>query len=207
MFERFTERARQVIVLAKEEAQLLRHDEIDVEHILLGLIIEEEGLAAKVLRELAPSLENVIYDSIPKGRDKERSEKDIPFTPEGKKVFETALREALSLGHNYVGTEHILLAVVDCKRIEDILAKTTGHPFLAEMIRNEVIRFLRSPREQVTKPTEKLPLKELVLQDTFDDLMLGFKQWKNNKMSRGTWDDEDEGFLRWIEASDAGAYL
>jgi hypothetical protein len=113
VFERFTERARQVVVLAQDEARLLKHNYIGTEHILLGLLREEEGLAARVLESLDITLEEVRGqvarvvgqgDEVPAGQ--------VPFTPRAKKVLELSLREARRLQHNYIGTEHILLGLV-----------------------------------------------------------------------------------------------
>ena len=110
MFERFTERARQVVVLAQEEARQLKHNYIGTEHILLGLLREEEGLAARVLESLDITVERVRAQVVRiVGSGEEVTSGQIPFTPRAKKVLELALREALSLGHNYIGTEHILL--------------------------------------------------------------------------------------------------
>src|SRR5450756_1199196 len=109
MFERFTEHARQVIVLAQEEARVLRHNYIGTEHLLLGLLREADGVAARVLGTLEVSLEEVrgeIQRIVGEGENEAQGQ--IPFTPRAKKVLELALREALSLGHNYIGTEHIL---------------------------------------------------------------------------------------------------
>ena len=110
MFERFTDRARRVLVLAQEEARLLNHNFIGTEHILLGLIHEGEGVAAKALESLGISLEAVrekVEETIgPAGSSTTGSP---PFTPRAKKVLELSLREALQLGHNYIGTEHMLL--------------------------------------------------------------------------------------------------
>jgi ATP-dependent Clp protease ATP-binding subunit ClpC len=113
MFERFTDRARRVVVLAQEEARMLSHDYIGTEHILLGLIHEGEGVAATALESLGISLETVrqeVEEII--GRGREAPSGHIPFTPRAKKVLELSLREALQLGHNYIGTEHILLALI-----------------------------------------------------------------------------------------------
>jgi Clp amino terminal domain, pathogenicity island component/ClpX C4-type zinc finger len=113
VFERFTDRARRVLVLAQEEARLLNHNFIGTEHILLGLIQEDEGVAAKALAELEISLDAVrtavaetigLSGTVPSGSP--------PFTPRAKKVLELSLREALQMGHNYIGTEHILLGLV-----------------------------------------------------------------------------------------------
>ena len=113
MFERFTDRARRVLVLAQEEARLLNHNFIGTEHILLGLIHEGEGVAAKALESLGISLEAVrekVEELI--GPASGPSAGSPPFTPRAKKVLELSLREALQLGHNYIGTEHMLLGLV-----------------------------------------------------------------------------------------------
>src|SRR5882724_3703321 len=121
MFERFTERARQVVVLAQEEARTLKHNYIGTEHILLGLLREEEGLAARVLESLDITVERVRAQVVRiVGSGEEVTSGQIPFTPRAKKVLELALREALSLGHNYIDTD-------------------------SEKIRNEVIRMLSGP--------------------------------------------------------------
>lgn len=113
MFERFTDRARRVIVLAQTEARLLSHDYIGTEHILLGLLQEGEGVAAKALESLKVPLDDV-REQVVKiiGRGHSAGTGHIPFTPRAKKVLEISLREALHLGHNYIGTEHILLGLV-----------------------------------------------------------------------------------------------
>jgi ATP-dependent Clp protease ATP-binding subunit ClpC len=113
VFERFTDRARRVVVLAQEEARLLNHNYIGTEHILLGLIHEGEGVAAKALESLGISLEAVraqVEEIIGHGGSSPSGH--IPFTPRAKKVLELSLREALQLGHNYIGTEHILLGLI-----------------------------------------------------------------------------------------------
>jgi ATP-dependent Clp protease ATP-binding subunit ClpA len=113
MFERFTDRARRVVVLAQEEARLLNHNYIGTEHLLLGLAHEGEGVAAKALESLDVSLEAVraqVEEIIGQGQSAPTGH--IPFTPRAKKVLELSLREALQLGHNYIGTEHILLGLI-----------------------------------------------------------------------------------------------
>ncbi|VAV94323.1 ATP-dependent Clp protease, ATP-binding subunit ClpC [hydrothermal vent metagenome] len=113
MFERFTDRARRVVVLAQEEARLLNHNYIGTEHILLGLIHEGEGVAARALEGLGINLESVrsqVVEII--GQGSQAPTGHIPFTPRAKKVLELSLREALQLGHNYIGTEHILLGLI-----------------------------------------------------------------------------------------------
>jgi ATP-dependent Clp protease ATP-binding subunit ClpC len=113
MFERFTDRARRVVVLAQEEARLLDHDYIGTEHLLLGLIQEREGLAAKALEQLGISLDAVRAQVVATiGRGKRAPKGHIPFTARAKKVLELSLRSALELGHNYIGTEHILLGLI-----------------------------------------------------------------------------------------------
>src|SRR5919206_602066 len=113
MFERFTDRARRVVVLAQEEARMLNHNYIGTEHILLGLIHEGEGVAAKALESLGISLDAVreqVQEII--GQGQQAPSGHIPFTPRAKKVLELSLREALQLGHSYIGTEHILLGLI-----------------------------------------------------------------------------------------------
>ncbi len=145
MFERFTERARQVVVLAQEEARILKHNYIGTEHILLGLLREEEGLAARVLESLDITVERVRAQVVRiVGSGEEVTSGQIPFTPRAKKVLELALREALSLGHNYIGTEHILLGLV--RENEGVAARILlDFDADSEKIRNEVIRMLSGP--------------------------------------------------------------
>jgi Clp amino terminal domain, pathogenicity island component len=149
VFERFTERARQVVVLAQEEARELHHDYIGTEHILLGLLREDEGVAADVLRSLDVTLERTRAQVLRiVGQGQAGNPGQIPFTPRAKKVLELALREALSLDHNYIGTEHLLLAVV--RENEGVAAR-----ILLDLdadpvkVRNEVIRVLSGPRGRI----------------------------------------------------------
>jgi ATP-dependent Clp protease ATP-binding subunit ClpC len=113
MFEKFSDRARRVVVLSQEEARLLNHDYIGTEHILLGLIHEGEGVAARALGSL-----NIRLDAVRReveeiiGPGESPPSEHIPFTPRAKKVLELSLREAIQLGHNYIGTEHILLGLL-----------------------------------------------------------------------------------------------
>ncbi len=146
MFERFTEHARQVVVLAQEEARILRHNYIGTEHILLGLLREEEGLlAARVLQSFDITVERVrpeVVRLVASGEEARSGE--IPFTPPAKEVLELALREALSLGHNYIGPEHILLGLV--RESEGVAARILlDFDADSENIRNEVIRMLSGP--------------------------------------------------------------
>jgi hypothetical protein len=145
VFERFDEESRQVVVLAQDEARALKHNYIGTEHILLGLLREEEGLAARVLESLDITVKEVRFQIARiVGQGDEVTTGQIPFTPRAKKVLELALREALSLGHNYIGTEHILLGVV--RENEGVAARILldfgADP---ETIRDEVIRVLSSP--------------------------------------------------------------
>jgi ATP-dependent Clp protease ATP-binding subunit ClpA len=113
LFERFTERARQVVVLGQDEARHFKHNYIGTEHLLLGLLREEEGVGARVLESLDVTLEEVraqVARIIGSGDEVKTGQ--IPFTPRAKKVLELALRESVSLGHNHIGTEHILLGIV-----------------------------------------------------------------------------------------------
>jgi len=145
MFERFTERARQVVVLAQEESRILKHNYIATEHILLGLLREEGSLAALALASLDVTVEEAragVVGRVGPGEDPVSGQ--VPFTTRASKVLELALREALSLGHNYIGTEHILLALV---REGEGVANHVLLDFGAdsEKIRNEVMRMLSGP--------------------------------------------------------------
>jgi hypothetical protein len=122
MFERFTDRARRAVVLAQEEAAGLNHNYIGTEHLLLGLIHEGKGVAAKALESLGISLESVrreVEETVGQGQSPPTGH--IPFTPRAKKVLELSLREAMALGHNYIGTEHILLGLI--REGEDVAAQ------------------------------------------------------------------------------------
>ncbi len=164
VFERFTERARQVVVLAQDEARALKHNYIGTEHILLGLLREEEGLAARVLESLDITVEEVRAQVARiVGQGDEVTSGQIPFTPRAKKVLELALREALSLGHNYIGTEHILLGLV--RENEGVAARILlDFDADAEKIRNEIIRMLSGPgrRQQGQAPSEKSKSSKLL---------------------------------------------
>jgi len=142
VFERFTERARQVIVLAQDEARGLGHNYIGTEHILLGVLREEEGLAARVLRALGIDSAGVRAQVVRViGQGDEAVTGQIPFTPHAKKALDLSLREALSLGHNYIGTEHILLGLLHEteSRAVEILTYFGAN---AENVRHEVIRMI-----------------------------------------------------------------
>lgn len=146
MFERFTERARQIIVLAQQHAREFESEEIGVEHLLLACLTEEEGAAARVLSHLNVS-ESSLRDTILFGTaGKQGHNKQLPFTAEAKDVLEQALREALALGHNYIGTEHILLGIV--RRQPDVV-NVVASP---EVVRNETLRYLSGPKKVASKP-------------------------------------------------------
>ncbi len=167
MFERFTDRARRVVVLAQEEARMLNHNYIGTEHILLGLIHEGEGVAAKGLEALGISLEAVrsqVEEII--GQGQQAPSGHIPFTPRAKKVLELSLREALQLGHNYIGTEHILLGLI--REGEGVAAQVLVK-LGADLnrVRQQVIQLLSGyqGKEAVAQggPTEGTPTTSLVL--------------------------------------------
>jgi ATP-dependent Clp protease ATP-binding subunit ClpC len=149
MFERFTDQARRVVVLAQEESRMLNHNYIGTEHLLLGLIHEGDGGAATALEAMGISLEAVrqqVEEIVGKGQ--EAPSGHIPFTPRAKKVLELSLRESLQLSHNYIGTEHILLGLV---REGDGLAAQILVRLGADMaeVREQVLRQLADqPAEQ-----------------------------------------------------------
>src|SRR5215210_4433415 len=146
MFERFTERARKVVVLAQEEARTFNHNYIGTEHLLLGLLREDEGVAARALSSLNVTLDEVReqVESIV-GYGEEGTGAQAPFTPRSKKVLELALREALQLGHNYIGTEHILLGLV--RESEGVAARVLSNLDVdPDKVRREVVRRLGGGR-------------------------------------------------------------
>src|SRR6186713_1170393 len=167
MFERFTDRARRVVVLAQEEARMLNHNYIGTEHILLGLIHEGEGVAAKALESLGISLEAVrsqVEEII--GQGQQAPSGHIPFTPRAKKMLELSLREALQLGHNYIGTEHILLGLI---REDEGVAAQVLVKLGADLnrVRQQVIQLLSGYQGKETAtsggPAEGAPSTSLVL--------------------------------------------
>ncbi|HJS93238.1 MAG TPA: Clp protease N-terminal domain-containing protein [Solirubrobacteraceae bacterium] len=152
MFERFTERARQVVVLAQEEARTLKHDHVGAEHILLGLLRAHDGIAARVLESFDITIERVRGEVVRiVGVGQAVTSGQMPFTPEAKHVLELSLREAIGLGHNYIGTEHILLAVltlgegVSARILLDCGAES-------EQIREAVIRTASPPPAPAAEP-------------------------------------------------------
>jgi ATP-dependent Clp protease ATP-binding subunit ClpC len=152
MFERFTDRARNVVVLAQEEARLLKHNYIGTEHILLGLVREREGIAAQALQALGIGLEAVreqVQEII--GTGQHAPSGTIPFTPRAKKVLELSLREAMQLDDGYIGTEHILLGLIREGEgvAAQVLIKLDGN---LNKVRQQVIRMKAG-----TPATEEMP--------------------------------------------------
>ncbi|MEY4735518.1 MAG: hypothetical protein RL428_853 [Actinomycetota bacterium] len=182
MFERFTDRARRVVVLAQEEARMLNHNYIGTEHILLGLIHEGEGVAAKALESLGISLDAVraqVEEII--GQGQQAPSGHIPFTPRAKKVLELSLREALQLGHNYIGTEHILLGLI--REGEGVAAQVLVK-LGADLnrVRSTVIQLLSGyqGKEAVTQggPAEGTPSTSLVLDQFGRNLTVAAREGK-----------------------------
>ena len=183
MFERFTDRARRVVVLAQEEARMLNHNYIGTEHILLGLIHEGEGVAAKALESLGISLDAVrqqVEEII--GQGQQAPSGHIPFTPRAKKVLELSLREALQLGHNYIGTEHILLGLI---REGDGVAAQVLVKLGADLnrVRQQVIQLLhgyqgKEPASAGTPGAESAPSTSLVLDQFGRNLTQGAREGK-----------------------------
>ncbi|MBA3249375.1 MAG: ATP-dependent Clp protease ATP-binding subunit [Geodermatophilaceae bacterium] len=183
MFERFTDRARRVVVLAQEEARMLNHNYIGTEHILLGLIHEGEGVAAKALESLGISLEGVrsqVEEII--GQGQQAPSGHIPFTPRAKKVLELSLREALQLGHNYIGTEHILLGLI--REGEGVAAQVLVK-LGADLnrVRQQVIQLLsgyqgKEPAGTASGQNEGTPSTSLVLDQFGRNLTQGARESK-----------------------------
>lgn len=160
MFNRFTERARKVIILAKEEARRFNHDYIGTEHILLGLVREGEGVAAAVLQNMGVSLETIRLEveKLVQPGPATQILGDIPFTPRAKKVLELAAEEARSLGHNYIGTEHILLGLI--REGEGVASQVLMNLGLdLNMVRNQVMNFLGSATPGFSQPGQKTKTK------------------------------------------------
>src|SRR6266852_3355736 len=182
MFERFTDRARRVVVLAQEEARTLNHNYIGTEHILLGLIHEGEGVAAKALESLGISLEAVrqqVEEII--GQGQQAPSGLIPFTPRAKKVLELSLREALQLGHNYIGTEHILLGLI--REGEGVAAQVLVK-LGADLnrVRQQVIQLLHGYQGKepaaAGAPSETPPSSSVVLDQFGRNLTAGAREGK-----------------------------
>ena len=182
MFERFTDRARRVVVLAQEEARTLNHNYIGTEHVLLGLIHEGEGVAAKALESLGISLEAVrqqVEQII--GQGQQPPSGHIPFTPRAKKVLELSLREALQLGHNYIGTEHILLGLI--REGEGVAAQVLVK-LGADLnrVRQQVMQLLHGDQGKdpaaAGTPSETAPSTSLVLDQFGRNLTAGAREGK-----------------------------
>jgi ATP-dependent Clp protease ATP-binding subunit ClpC len=145
VFERFTKRARHSVVLAQGEARALKHNYIGTEHLLLGLLREEEGVAARVLESLDITIEAVraqVAQIV--GQGDEVAGGQVPFTPRAKKVLDLGLREALSLGHNHIGTEHVLLGIVrENEGVASRILLDLGAD--AETVRNRVVALVGAP--------------------------------------------------------------
>src|SRR5688572_6239814 len=143
MFDRFTDRARKVMGLAKAEAQRLNHEYIGTEHVLLGLVQEGSGVAANVLKNMNIDLKRIRaeIEKIVKGSPTMVTQGNLPFTPRAKKVLELAVEEASNLGHNYIGTEHLLLGLI--KENEGIAARVLLNLGVKlEEVREEILEFL-----------------------------------------------------------------
>jgi ATP-dependent Clp protease ATP-binding subunit ClpC len=177
MFERFTDRARRVVVLAQEEARLLNHNYIGTEHILLGLTREGEGIAARALDSLDISLEAVRQEVVKIiGRGQHAASGHIPFTPRAKKVLELSLREAQLLGHNYIGTEHLLLGLI--REGEGIAAQVLVR-LGADLnrVRQQVIRLITGrdeadPGRRVVIASNPVPTGGIVVGELGEDVLL-----------------------------------
>jgi ATP-dependent Clp protease ATP-binding subunit ClpA len=189
MFERYTDRARRVVVLAQEEARLLDHHYIGTEHILLGLVGEGEGIAARVLESFKITSESAVQavlDLVGKGSQSPVGH--IPFTPRAKKSLELSLREALLLGHNYIGTEHVLLGLI--REGEgmgaQVLAKLGAEHSL---VRTRVIEAISHNNPipgsaDAPKPRAKWPMSKDA-QDAIRRIQLAAKTVDNEYISRG----------------------
>ncbi len=194
VFERFTDRARRVVVLAQEEARLLNHNYIGTEHLLLGLIHEGEGVAARSLESLGISLAVVrgrVEDII--GQGVQAPSGHIPFTPRSKKVLELSLREALALGHNYIGTEHILLGLI--REGEGVAAQVlVALGASLEAVRARVLATLPE-RENLATLRHDYETEGLERADLADNPIVQFQRW---------YDDAADRWARGAERDDAG---
>jgi ATP-dependent Clp protease ATP-binding subunit ClpA len=198
VFERFTDRARRVVVLAQEEARMLDHNHIGTEHLLLGLVHEGEGVAARALESLGVSLEAVrlrVEEII--GRGQQPLSGHIPFTPRAKKVIELAGREANDLGHNYVGTEHLLLGLI--REGDGVAAQTLAklgvdlagvRLQVVELLHGQAGSSLLSQRpRQGRRARDRLFDDALVRVDSLDQRLAAIERWVG---MRPDMDDLDE---------------
>ncbi|HJY97454.1 MAG TPA: Clp protease N-terminal domain-containing protein, partial [Streptosporangiaceae bacterium] len=177
MFERFTDRARRVVALAQDEARRLNHDYIGTEHILLGLIHEGGGVAAGALESLGISL-HVVRQEVEQiiGRGRQAPSGPIPFTPRAKKVLELSLREALQIGHNYIGTEHILLGLI---REGDGVAAQVLVKLGADLnrVRPRVIELISGQEPDRRLPQEGVPVADIQARlDAIEDRLAAVEQ-------------------------------
>ncbi len=173
MFKRFTDRARRVVVLAQEEARRLRHDSVGTEHILLGLIREGQGedVAARALESLGldpDAVRQQVEEIIGRGEGEQEATGHMPFTPRAKKVLELSLREALQLGHEHIGAEHILLGLL---REGDGVAAQVLVSMGADLnrVRAQVLRLMDSPLADVIA-TGEVESRLVVLSDQVSQL-------------------------------------
>lgn len=206
MFERFTERARQIVVLAQEAARRDNAESINCLHILIGLTAEDESLASQVLESFGIDEDRILTHYSIGWNGPPSAAGQIPFTMTAKRVLELSLREALSLGHNYVGTEHILLGLLqepgDARNLLECLGKNWAYE-----IRSEVLRRLSGPTEQTDDVANTNELADIDVEDALNDLIRGFKLWRDKKVEHASWTDDDEAFARWVEASEVGKLL
>jgi hypothetical protein len=191
MFERFTERARRVVVLAQEEAWMLNHNWIGTEHLLLGLIHEGEGVAARALESLGISLQAVRQVEEIIGRGQEPPSGHIAFTPRAKKVLELSLREALQLGHEYIGTEHILLGLL--REGDGVAAQVLVKLGAAlERVRQQVVQLLHGhqgeePASAGTGEGPRLSDDALARADSLDRRLAAVERWMGMRADLMTW--------------------
>ena len=210
MFERFTDRARRVVVLAQEEARMLNHNYIGTEHILLGLIHEGEGVAAKALESLGISLEAVrqqVEEII--GQGQQAPSGHIPFTPRAKKVLELSLREALQLGHNYIGTEHILLGLI--REGEGVAAQVLVNLGAdLDRVRQQVIQLMHGSQgmepasygpRQGKRARARLTEDALARIDALDRRLAAIERWIGMRPDLGDVDQEIAQLRREKEAA------
>jgi ATP-dependent Clp protease ATP-binding subunit ClpC len=202
MFERFTDRARRVVVLAQEEARMLNHNYIGTEHLLLGLIHEGEGVAAKALESLGIGLEAVrqhVEEII--GQGQQAPSGHIPFTPRAKTVLELSLRESRQLGHDYIGTEHILLGLL--REGEGVAAQVLSR-LGADLnrVRQQVIQLLHGRRGEqsagsAAAPQERgMPPEIAARLDTIDSRLSAIEQRTGTGPDTGELDQQIEQVLR-----------
>ena len=213
MFERFTERARQVVVLGQEECRHLHSEYIATSHLLIGMMRDEDSIAGRSLKIIDGFTVDDVRDFIGVGDTSDPISGQIPFTGSAKKLLDRSLREALSLGHGYIGSEHLLLALVDCPgEADEFLNRKLGNNW-EEIIRLEVMELLRGPDGKTPAPSV---FKDPVTQEAKDaleedsllkDILIGFKMWRDDKFNYEGLSDRDEAFVRWIEGSRAASFL